>query len=62
VFCDSSACRNLVLAHKHITGHAAQLRLTTQPVAVLRVLALLGVDQLPVHLSVDLPLGGDSAA
>jgi anti-sigma B factor antagonist len=45
VFCDTSGARQLVLAHKRAVASSRELRVVISSAAVLRVLAILGVDR-----------------
>ena len=45
-FCDSRAIRTLVLAHKHAAASGAELRLVVPSASVLRVMGVLGVDEM----------------
>ena len=46
MFCDSRGVRALVLAHKRAAARGAELRLVVPSASVLRVLAVLGLDDL----------------
>jgi anti-sigma B factor antagonist len=62
-FCDSSGVHALVTAHRHALEEDRQLLLAASAPAVLRVLAITGVDQLiPGFASLDEALGHTAAA
>jgi anti-anti-sigma factor len=46
VFCDSAGARQLVLAHNYAAARDAQMRFVIPSGAILRVLTLIGLDQL----------------
>jgi anti-anti-sigma factor len=57
VFCDCAGVRSLLLAHRQALAGHAELRLVIRSRAVLRVLELLGADQvLPVYPDLGLAL------
>lgn len=44
VFCDTSGARQLLLAHRRAVASDRELRVVTSSAAVLRILAILGLD------------------
>jgi anti-anti-sigma factor len=59
VFCDCAGVRSLLLAHAKASASSAELRLVVRSRAVLRILALLGADQvLPVYPDLSAALAG----
>jgi len=58
-FCDCAGVRSLSLAHREASASNAELRLVVRSRAVLRILALLGADQvLPVYPDLSAALAG----
>jgi anti-anti-sigma factor len=58
-FCDCAGVRSLLLAHREATVRDAELRLVVRSRAVLRILELLGADQvLPVYPDLSAALAG----
>jgi len=53
-FCDSAGVRNLLLAHRRAAESGVELRLAAASEPVLRILELVGVDQL-VRMYPDVP-------
>ena len=60
-FCDSSGVRQLVIADDQAKRNCAQLRVVTDCVPVLRMLQVMGLDQvLDIHLNMDSALTDSS--
>jgi stage II sporulation protein AA (anti-sigma F factor antagonist) len=60
-FCDCAGVRSLLLAHREASASNAELRLVARSRAVLRILELLGTDQvLPVYPDLTAALAGSS--
>jgi anti-sigma B factor antagonist len=58
-FCDCAGVRSLLLAHREARASNAELRLVARSRAVLRILKLLGTDQLlPVYSDLSAALAG----
>jgi anti-anti-sigma factor len=58
-FCDCAAVRSLLLVHREASAGNAELRLVARSRAVLRILELLGTDQvLPVYPDLSAALAG----
>jgi anti-anti-sigma factor len=60
IFCDSSGVRALLLAHQKAAASGVELWLVVPPGPVLRIIALLGVDEvLPIYPTLDAALDAD---